>query len=490
MAARGITTTTPSVPANLEAEQALLGCVIYDMGMEAPSVFGRLPDGFSPVHFFEPFHQRLFATLELIHKKSGKFDFALADGVFGADQGYKDLGGARYIFDLIDRAPPVPNAPDYAAQIVELSTRRRLLQLAEDIRATAGDVSLPVDDILTGVTANITVINSGTSALRLITGDEAIDSVMDYIDNPAGHAQGILTGLGRLDEHLGPWLPGDLIAIAGRPGAGKSAIAGAIATNVALAGYGVIEINAEMSVQQMWRRRMSAMAFQIYADQAPSYSKIRKRTLEFAEREMLAAAGERLRGLPIRSIKRSGITLGRMRALIQRQKLTWEREGIKLGLVTVDHGGIIRADAEYRSRVDEQTAISGGLKEMADADALDVAMLVLLQLNRKVEDREDKKPQLSDLRDSGSWEQDADSVIGAFREAYYAQREKEPPKATLKDDLAWNDWRQRRDSPWIDMGLLKVREGETGDVKLWANMRTNTILGDAPQEQFFGGFSG
>lgn len=480
MANRGVTNTTHSVPANLEAEQALLGCVIYDMSMEAPSVFGRLPDGFSAVHFFEPFHQRLFSTLELIHKKSGKFDFALADGVFGADQGYKDLGGARYIFDLIDRAPPVPNAPDYAAQIVELSTRRRLLQLAEDIRASAGDVSLPVDDLLSGVTADLTAIASTTSALRLTTSSEALAGVLEYIDNPAGHAQGILTGLGPLDEAMGPWLPGDMVIGAGRPGMGKSALAGVIATNVAIGGDGVIEINAEMSVGQMWRRRMTAMAFQRYAESAPAYSKIRKRTLEYAERQMLDWAADQLRPLPICGIKRSGITLSRMKTLILRQKLIWAQQGIRLGLVTVDHGGIVKPDGQFRSRVEEQTAVAQGLKEMADE--IGAPMLVLLQLSRRSEDREDKRPQLGDLRDSGEWEQSADSVIGIYREAYYAQREKEPARGQV--EIA--EWTQRRSSPWIEAVLLKVREGELSTPRLWAHMRTNTVLGSAPSDDFGG----
>jgi replicative DNA helicase len=317
-----------------------------------------------------------------------------------------------------------------------------------------------------------------------MTADDAMDSVVDFMDNPGSHAAGILTGLEPLDSRLGPMLPGDLIGLAGRPGSGKSAEAAVIGMNVSLTGVGVIEIHAEMTVQQAWRRRLTSMAFTLYGSEAPAYSAIRRRTITYDQRKMLDAAREKLRGIPLMAVKRTGMTLGQLWALVARQKALWAKQGIVLGLVTIDHAGLITSGMDHRSRVDEQTAVSNGLK--IGAGDHDVATMALLQLNRAVEARDDKRPTLPDLRDSGSWEQDCDTVIGAYREAYYAAREKEPPDKTVKEQATWADWDQRRRSPWIENILLKVREGDISTAKLWGHMATNAILGSEPSS--FGGF--
>jgi len=469
-----------SIPQSADAEQALLGCCLYDT-----SAIGTLPPALEAIHFFEPFHQRLYSRLQLAFQKGRSIDLIGVMEAFKADRALEELGGGRYLAALVDAAPPTPNAKDYAEIIISLAVKRSLLAIVDEVRSRVlKEPETSGEQWVMDTMAALGAVRTSSTDMRLIGADEAVFSVLDYIDNPGGHASGILTGLAPVDDCLGPWLPGDLIVGAGRPGMGKSALAGVIATNVALAGHGVIEINAEMSVGQMWRRRMTAMAFAKYAEQAPAYSKIRKRTIEYREREMLDWAASQLRQLPIKGIRRSGIRLGRVRALLQRQKSAWEREGRNLGLVTIDHVGIIHPDGEYRSRVDEQTAVSGGLKEMADD--LGVPILALAQLSRKTEDREDKRPQLADLRDSGSWEQDADVVIGCYREAYYAQREKEPDDSTTKGNIEWGEWSRRKGSPWIEAILLKVREGEPNTAKLWAHMPTNTILGQAADDNLGG----
>lgn len=467
------------LPASIEAEQALLGSLLADH-----EAMALMPLQLAADHFAEPLHGRLYGRLRSSFERGQPIDVVVLGSAFTGDKAYEELGGLSYLGRLIANAPPAANSAAYAKEIMAVSVRRSLVKLGLELQVRAIDPEEAPTTLLAEANTRLTELHGSDAEIRLVDADEALDRVLDYIDNPGNHASGILTGLGPLDENLGPWLPGDLIVLGARPAMGKSAISAIISQNVAMTGAGVIEIHAEMSVEQAWRRRLTATAFALFAEKAPSYSGIRKRTITYDEREMLGRAREELRGIPLKAIKRSGITLSRLRALILRQKAAWERQGIKLGLVSIDHVGLIKTDREHDNRVSQQTEISNGLKEMADE--LGVPILALAQLSRQVESRDDKRPTLSDLRDSGSWEQDADVVLSAYRDAYYAQREKEPPQGTPNQQATWATWDQRKRSPWIDIGLLKVREGEQGTARVWANMRTNTILGYAPDDM--GGF--
>lgn len=482
-------TPEPKLSAGFEAEAALIGILLWDGADERPIVLGLLPGELGAAHFYEPFHGRVFERWKRAMAAGQRFDMVLAADAFAHDPAFQELGPA-YFAKLFESAPPREGAADYARAIIDGGTRRRLVSLAKDIQEAVQDLDTPAEQVVGEVAAAVSDISSSTSGMDLIDADTAMDRVLDYIDNPSAHPDGILTGLAPIDKTLGPWLPGDLLSLAARPGAGKSAVAAIVSRNVAkpLDGRpakGVIEFHGEMSVEQVTRRRLTATAYEMAADQAPTYSAIRKRQVEMAQRDALGAAREYLRGIPIRAVSRAGLTLTRMRAMVERQRLMWERQGIELGLVIIDHAGLIKPDREYRTRVDEQTAVSGGLKAMASD--LKVPFLALLQLSRAVEGREDKHPMLSDLRDSGSWEQDTDVVMSAYRDAYYAQKETEPDDSTPKGAAAWAEWDARRRSPWIDIDFLKVREGSGSRAKLWADMGTNAILGAAPEDDHFRG---
>lgn len=477
----------PSAP---EAEMALLGAMLCDN-----TAFSKIPPALGPEHFGEPFHARLFRKMQSALERGQSIDGVVLSSSFAGDPAFEELGGFSYLGLLMANAPPADNAGAWAQEILAMSVRRGLVQMGQEMGERARDPAESPLELLADAGKMLGEMHATDSSIRLIEADEALDSVLDYIDNPAGHASGVLPGLAPLDEALGPWLPDDLLVLGGRPGMGKSAVSAVISQNVAKRpvfengvlvqeGEGVIEIHAEMSVEQVWRRRLTATAHSLYASGAPAYAQIRKRTVTFDQREMIGKARETLRGLPLKAVKRSGITLGRLRALVIRQRAEWARQGIRLVLVTIDHVGLIKTDREYQSRVDQQTEVSGGLKQLAGD--LKVPVLALAQLSRKVEERDDKRPTLPDLRDSGSWEQDADVVMFAYRDAYYATREREPKDTTDKERVVWAEWDQRKRSPWIEIGLAKVREGDTTTIKLWAHMPTNTILGAAPQDDFFG----
>lgn len=478
--ARDVRTAPLELPRNSDAEQALLGSILYD-----PAVMAALPEHLEPRHFHEPFHQRLFARMRISFRSGAPINPIIFANAMANDPAFEELGGMRYLAGLIDAAPPSANTPGYALEVIQVGVRRHIIQVAAEMAERAMDMGEDPAQLLSDLGTAVAELSASGSPVQLTDFDQALDDVLDWIDNPGAHPEGILTGLGPLDEALGPLLPGDLMGLGGRPGMGKSAVAAIIGRNVAQAGHGVIELHAEMSVQQVTRRRLTATAYEMFYDQAPAYSAIRRRTVEFAQREMLGTARETLRGLPLSAVKRTGITLGRLRALVIHKKTQWERRGVKLGLLTIDHAGLITSDKEHRSRVDQQTEVSNGLKILAGD--LNIVVLALLQLNRQLEARDDKRPTLGDFRDSGSWEQDVDFALGAYRPAYYAAKEKEPPQGkTAAQELVWQDWQARKMSPFIEMPLLKVREGDpSGTPRLWADMRTNTILGAEPQ-RFFG----
>ncbi len=303
-------------------------------------------------------------------------------------------------------------------------------------------------------------------------------------ENPALSA-GVTIGLLPLDLAVGGFQPGEMWVLAGRPSMGKSAIASTAALNVSTHGrhpdgrrLGWIEINGEMSSQQMMRRHIADRAFDLVARSAPKYSDIRARDLsELARKAMYAAASEIRELRTLKMVKRTGMTLGNLRSMVRRQVSAWDREDIALGGVSIDHGGLIRVDDARRGRTEAQTEIAIGMKELADE--LNVPLFVLLQLNRKVEERDDKTPMLSDLRDSGAWEENADGVIGTFRPAYYAVRQTQPKGA---DAVAL--WEAAKTSKEVHAILLKIREGEAGVVKLWADMARNAIRGSAPDNMY------
>jgi len=467
-----------SLPHNLEAEQALLGILLYDN-----SAFERVADQLRADAMYEPFHQRLLAKIEGDIRRGDLAEPILIIKSFENDEALNDLGGLRYLADLVDRAPPAANVCDYAASIMEQATKREMIRVANEMMAAARAPG-PVDAKLEEAERAIHKLSvSESRAPAFTTAAEASQAVLDSLDSE-DPVDGTGWGLEPLDKALGPMLSADLIVLGGRTSMGKSALASDIALNVAKQGLGVIEINGEMSVEQMTRRHLTSLAFTKFGKDAPSYSAIRKRTVTREQRQMLGHAKAEFDQLPLSLLQRPGLAFGALRSLVRRERAKMAREGVKLGLLIVDHAGLIKADGGGRSRYEDQTAVSNGMKELAHE--LGIPVMALAQLSRETEKRDNKRPSLSDLRDSGAWEQDADVVIGVYRDAYYAAREPEP-----KDDgkpnssNTWAEWDRRRRSKTIEAIILKAREGDCTTVELWGDMATNAIRAHEPDN---GGF--
>jgi len=467
-----------SLPSDRGAEQALLGALMYDNG-----VLDRIADLVSPADFAEPIHGRIFeCTVGLIN--SGRLgDPIIVADLLRGETALEELGGARYLGDLIDTAPPAANAAEYAKLIREIHIRRELIQLGQAMIATAegGETS---EFIIENTEKDLLGLQMHAMPISLVGAAEAIDRVEFQINNPAS-AFGVRLGLGPIDEVTGGFMPGELWLGAGRPSMGKSAVVSSAALHVARRGMGaggeglgVIEICSEMTVEQMMRRHLSDACYDVHGANAPTYFDMRNRSMTAAQTLMVRDAAAELRGLgTLKSLYRTGLTVPTIRGLVRRQKSAWMRQGIKLAMVTIDHGGLIREASQVRGRSEAQGQVARDMKELAGE--LDVALFVIVQLNRNVETRDDKRPQLSDLRDSGEWEENADGAIGFYRPAYYAQRQPEPKRADAK--LLWDE---ERSSRTVEAILMKVREGKAQTVKLWADIGRNAIRGEAPESTY------
>lgn len=486
----------PVLPHNLEAEQALLGSLMFDN-----EIVHRMPGGLQASCFYEPFHQRLFEAIRSSVSAGYLAEPMMLREEFRADPAFADFGGLKYLADLVDRAPPSANAPEYARLIVDLSLRRGLIHVASGVIKDAADNSRTAVQLIGEAESDLISLQVDNKVGELSSLQDAMRGTIAYVEDRSAPA-GVESGLRPLDLQLGPWLAGDMILLAGRPSMGKSAVGLAAAINIAdpkLAAWmngrdedefglpepkGVIQVHGEMSFGddkvggQTVRRHMTDVGYAMFGDAFPKFSDIRKKKVSDDQVRMMIKVSDRLADTPIRGIKRTGASISSIRSLVRRQAADWKRVGIPLGLVMVDHVGLLRSEGEDRGRYNSQTEIAIAMKELAGE--LGVPVLALVQLNRNVEGRDDKRPMLADLRESGAWEENADVVIMAYRDAYYAQREPEPD-ATKGAGLEWSKWDARRKSKNVELLLPKVREGEAGgSAMVWADLAWNAIRGCEP----------
>lgn len=456
-------------PHNLEAEQALLGSLLFEN-----SAFVNVDGLVTADDFYEPFHARLFALISQLVRHGRLAEPILMNSAFALDPAFKDLGGIRYLADLVDRSPPSVLAPEFARKVRSLSLRRDVIRICSDVAQRAAmDDQAEGHDLMAQMEREVLATRQSTGDLVLRPWAEVSREVVFGLDKPDENPL-IKTGLGKIDNALGGMERSDLVVIGARPSMGKSALAGCIAMSVARADFATVEVNGEMTTAQMTRRHLADRAFDLFGDQGPTYRAIKRRELSSHQMEMLRAVHADLEQMPLQMVKRTGLTMAMLRATLRRQRMLFEASGKRLTLVVVDHVGLIKPDDWSGSRTADQTAISAGLKEIADE--LDCVVMALAQLNRKVEDRDDKRPQLADLRDSGSWEQDADVVMGVYRDAYYARREREP-----KGDVKVAEWVLRCGSQVVEAIMLKIRESDVATAKLWADIGRNAIRDEEPE---------
>ncbi|MGZ3297469.1 MAG: replicative DNA helicase [Asticcacaulis sp.] len=453
-----------ALPHNLEAEQALLGCLLFDNG-----AYERLYDGLQARHFYEPFHQRLFATIEDQIRVGHLAEPIVLLDKFKNDQAFNDLGGIRYFADLVDRAPPAANANDYARVIYDLALRRELIRLGGEIARAATTEGDAREQIEQAEAQLFELAEKGTSSTGFMPFSEAVTGALGLAEEAFhrdGGLSGVSTGLIDLDRQIGGLHKSDLIILAGRPSMGKTALATNIAMNIAkhfayepqpdgtrktVNGGVVAFYSLEMSGEQL-ATRLLADASGVSSD------RLRKGEINASEFARLKDAAMEISASPLYIDDTGGLSLAKLTARARRLKRTAGLDCVivdYLQLVTVGDGG------GTQNRVQEVSTITMGLKSLAKE--LQVPVIALSQLSRQVESRDDKRPQLSDLRESGSIEQDADIVMFVYRESYYLGRAE--PREGTEDHLKWQEDMDRvRGMAEVIIG--KQRHGPIGTVKL------------------------
>ncbi|MBR1220518.1 replicative DNA helicase [Bradyrhizobium sp. U87765 SZCCT0131] len=455
-----------SAPHNIEAEQSLLGAILVNN-----DAFYRVSDFLETKHFFEPIHQLIYETSgHLI--RAGKVATPVTLKTFvPADT---DIGGmtvGQYLARLAAEATTIINAQDYGRTVYELSLRRDLIQIGEDMVNVAYDA--PVDfapraQIEDAERKLFSLAEQGRYDGGFQKFSQALTIAVDMAAaayNRDGKLSGISTGLRDLDTRMGGLQRSDLIVLAGRPGMGKTSLATNIAYNVARAytyevapdgthktvNGGVVGFfSCEMSADQLATRIIAEVTG------IPS-SNIRRGGISEADFDVIRDHAIELQNLPFYVDETGGISISQLVARARRLK---RQKG--LDLLIIDYIQLLQGSGKKSdNRVQEVTEITTGLKALAKE--LSVPIIALSQLSRQVENREDKRPQLSDLRESGSIEQDADVVIFVYREEYYLQN-KEPRPGTPEHEKWQTDMQLVHGKAEVIIG--KQRHGPTGSVEL------------------------
>ena len=474
------------LPHNIEAEAALLGALMIDNRLVGDVQMMLRSD-----HFFEEIHGRIFTAIMNMADRNMVANPVTLRPMFDNDEAMKELGGAGYLAKLTGSGAALIGAKDFARQIYDLALLRELVSVGRTMVEGALDTSEAIDpkgQIEAAEMSLYKVAESGGETGGTKTFKQATQLAMEMAEkaqNSGGALSGITTGLESLNARTGGLHKSDLIILAGRPGMGKTALATNIAFNTARrwvreeeegveekkrVGARVAFFSLEMSADQL--------ATRILAEQSGiSSESLRMGKITTSEFRNLARAASDLQTLPLFIDDTPALTIAALRTRARRMKRQH-----KISFIVVDYLQLLQGSGNGRdgNRVQEISEISRGLKTLAKE--LDLPVIALSQLSRAVEQREDKKPQLSDLRESGSIEQDADIVLFVYREEYYvaAQEPRDP------DDPKMDEWRAHMEKVFglAEVVIAKQRHGATGKVRLKFEANI-TKFSDLAQEGYY-----
>lgn len=463
-----------SLPQNVEAEQALIGAVLANN-----KAFEKVSEFLKPQHFADSTHAKIFEVISKLILRGRVADVITLKNYFEQEGSLADVGGAKYLVKLADSATPLTNAEYYAQFIYDKYLRRELISTGFDIvnNVMKEDIDSDANDQIEQAEKKLFEIsNQGDINGGFIDFSQALTDSLSHIEEAYqkdGKLSGLPTALDALDNKIGGLNNSDLMIIAGRPAMGKTALATNIAYNVAEymahapnldeKSRGVAFFSLEMSADQLATRILSTVT-------QTNGHKMRTGELDNAEFTRIAAAVRELEKIPLYIDDTPGLNINTIRTRARRLK---RNKG--LGLIVIDYIQLIMGTGSKRTegnRVQEISEISRGLKILAKE--LNLPVIALSQLNRGVEQREDKRPVMSDLRESGSIEQDADIVMFVYRENYYLQNEEpqqkpsETPEHLQKRMEEW-EARKRATQNVSEVIIGKQRHGPTGTVQLFWN---------------------
>ena len=452
-----------ALPANVEAEAAFLGAVLIDNRVLEELVVPLRPD-----HFFVPLHSRVFERILTLADRQMVVTPVTLKPYFDGDEALADLGGTAYLAQLTADGQGLLAPRELAQQIYDLALLRELVSVGRNLVASALDTSEEVEPMrqIEEAEASLYKVAEGASG-----SSKAALGRIETALNSGGHVSGKTTGFESINSKCGGLHDSDLIILAGRPGMGKSSLAMNIAYNCAArlkrdrldeieksVGAGVAVFSLEMSKDQL--------ATRILAEQSgiPSEA-LRMGKISREDFQQLSYASQRLADLPLYIDDTPALSISALRTRARRLKRRHD-----IGLIVIDYLQLLQGSQRSQdNRVNEISEISRGLKTLAKE--LNVPVIALSQLSRAVEQRDDKRPMLSDLRESGSIEQDADMVWFIFREDYYVGS-REPKRPVESDDPKTHDahaaWAAEMERVYglAELIVSKQRHGATGKVRL------------------------
>lgn len=454
------------MPHSIEAEQQLLGGLLNNNDL-----YYSLEDKVEPEHFYDPVHSRIFEIIST-RIKDGKLASAVTVNTFlTEDEGLKELGGSSYLAQLMAGSVASSAIKDYSKLVYDLAIRRELIILGQEISSRAQSIKVdeqPEEQIILAEQNLYKIGDSGKSETGFKSFLKALGEAVQ-VANAAHHRDGNLAGISTgfidLDKKMGGLHSSDLIILAGRPSMGKTSLATNIAYNIAKSfkkndnadgtsetvNGGIVGFySLEMSAEQLAARILSETA------EIPS-EQIRRGDMTESEFRRFVEAAKSIESSPLFIDDTPALTIAQLASRARRLKRTHG-----LDALIIDYLQLVRAGSSRDNRVNEISEITQGLK--AIAKELNIPVIALSQLSRQVENRDDKRPQLADLRESGSIEQDADVVLFVYREEYYKEREK-PSDHDLEKMAIWQEEMDRLHGR-AELILGKQRHGPIGTVEL------------------------
>ncbi|MFT5584017.1 MAG: replicative DNA helicase [Cognaticolwellia sp.] len=423
---------TRQFPQSLDAERAILGGLLLDHE-QIPSIGEVLV----PEDFYTASHAKIFELMLAQSSKGDPLDVLGLHDYIVASNTAEDFGGLSYITSLPEQVPSTENLEYYAKLVKEKSVLRQLIRVSAEINRKVMDGSEDLAELLNFAEQEVFQVAQQRSKKDWLPLNTLLDEQFEKLEQRAsnsGEVTGIPTGFIDMDRILAGFQRSDLIVLAARPAMGKTALALNFAQRAAIAGYGVGVFSLEMAAGQLAMRVLGSEA-------RVDAGKMRTGMLSKAEDwPALEAANETLYHAPMFIDDSPGLSITQVRSKARRLKA----RNPNLSLIVIDYLQLMSANAQ--SREQEISAISRGLKHMAKE--LDLPVLALSQLNRAVEQRADKRPMVSDLRESGAIEQDADIIMFIYRDEYYN------PDTTTEPNVA-------------EIIIAKQRNGPTGTVKLF-----------------------
>lgn len=412
-------------PRNVEAEATFIGSCLIDN-----AVVRDCADKVQPDDFYEPLHGRIYETMRGLVDEGQTVTPVTLKPYFKDDPVMKELGGPSYLAKLTGDGSGLIGARDFATQISDLAKLRAIIEIAEGLKTAASDTSETIDPkgLIASVDESLSEI-----AIASDTASQSSDFASAFdktLDDMEAEQRGEIPGGVELNDlvswsrAVGKMRSGDQIILAGRPGMGKTTLAQRVSMCAASQGIGTAFFSLEMDKPDIVRKAITDQCY--WAGEGPNYDRMQKGDFTAGERSAIKAVRESISEWPFYMDYCPGLTLSALRSKVQRIQRLMERNGYHLGLVVVDYIGLMDSGMPRASKEQQVSHLSKHLKIMAGQ--LGITNLVLSQLSRAVETRDDKRPMLSDLRDSGSLEQDADTVAFAYRPVYYLENKRPDQK--------------------------------------------------------------